>query len=127
MKFLLMIYTDDTLLDAVPPAEADAMMHDCFVHADTLRERGELLDSQQLEAPTTARSVRLRNQRFTVTDGPFAETKEYLGGFNVIEARDMDEAIRIASEFPWTRTGCIEIRPLRDLDAVRRRVGAAHE
>ena len=127
MKFLLMIYTDDTLLDAIPAAEADTMMHGCFMHADELRERGELLDSQQLESPATAKSVRLRNQRLSVIDGPFAETKEYLAGFNVIEARDMAEAIRIASEFPWTRTGCIEIRPLRDLDAVRRRVGALRE
>jgi hypothetical protein len=124
MKFLLMIYTDDTLFDAVPEAEANTMMHDCFMHADALRERGELLDSQQLEEPAAAKSVRLREQRLSVMDGPFAETKEYLAGFNVIEARDMAEAIRIASEFPWTRTGCIEIRPLRDLGAVRQRVGA---
>ncbi len=59
-----------------------------------------------------------------MVDGPFAETKEYLGGFNLIEAADMDEAVRIASEFPWTRTGSVEIRPVRDFDAVRRRVGA---
>lgn len=124
MKFLVMIYTDDTLLEAVPAAEADTMMRGCFAHADALRERGELLDSQQLEAPATAKSLRLRDQRLSVVDGPFAETKEYLAGFNVIEARDMAEAVRIASEFPWTRTGAIEIRPLRDLDAVRQRVGA---
>jgi hypothetical protein len=59
-----------------------------------------------------------------VVDGPFAETKEYLGGFNLIEAADMDEAVRIASSFPWAQTGAIEIRPVRDMDQVRRRVGA---
>jgi hypothetical protein len=58
-------------------------------------------------------------------DGPFAETKEMLGGFNLIEARDMDEAIEIASHFPWAQTGCVEVRPVRDMDAVRLRVGAA--
>jgi hypothetical protein len=124
MKFLMMIYTDDTLLDAIPPAQADSMMQGCFAHADELRGRGELLDSAQLEPPGTAKSVRLRERQLSVTDGPFAETKEYLAGFNVIEARDIDEAVRMAAEFPWTRTGCIEVRPLRDMNAVRQRVGA---
>lgn len=124
MKFLLLIYNDDTLLDALPAGEADAMMHGCFVHADELREQGCLLDSQQLEAPVSAKTVRVRGGRVSVVDGPFAETKEMLGGFNLIEAANLDEAIRIASEFPWTRTGCVEIRPVRDLATVRRRVGA---
>ena len=62
--------------------------------------------------------------RTTIVDGPFAETKEVLAGFNLIEAADMEEATRMAQEFPWTRTGCIELRPIRDMDAVRRRVGA---
>lgn len=124
MQFLLMIYNDDTLLDAVPEIEADAMMHSCFVHADELRADGHLLDSQQLEPAATAKTVRVRSGRTTIVDGPFAETKEYLGGFNLIEALDMDEAIRIAQEFPWTRTGCVEIRPVRDINAVRRKVGA---
>ena len=57
-------------------------------------------------------------------DGPFTEAKEMLGGFNLIEARDMDEAVRIAAEFPWAQTGCVEVRPVRDLASVRRRVGA---
>ena len=124
MKFLVMIYCDDALLDALPAGEFDSLMHGCFMHADELREQGHLHDSQQLEAPATARTLRVRNNRATVVDGPFAETKEYLGGFNLIEAADMDEAVRIAAEFPWARTGAIEIRPVRDMDAVRRRVGA---
>jgi len=124
MKYLLMIYNDDTLLDALPEGEFDTRMRSCIEHADELRGQGQLLDSQQLEAPSTARTVRIRNDRMTVIDGPFAETKEYLGGFNLIEAADMDEALRIAAEFPWTHTGCVEIRPVRDFDAVRRRVGA---
>ena len=124
MKFLMMIYTDDALLDALPEGEFDTLMHGCFVHADELRESGHLLESQQLEPVASARSVRVRNGRSNVVDGPFAETKEILAGFNLLEAVDMDEAVRIASEFPWTRTGSIEIRPVRDMDAVRRRVGA---
>lgn len=123
MKFLVMIYTDDALLDALPAGAFDTMMRGCLEHADELRADGHLLDSQQLEPAATARSVRIRNGRTTVVDGPFAETKEVLGGFNLIEAADMDEAVRIASEFPWASTGCIEVRPVRDLTAVRRRVG----
>lgn len=124
MKFLLIIYTDDTLTERMPAGELDTLMRGCIEHTDELRAEGRLLDSQQLEAPSTARSVRLRAGRTSITDGPFAETKEMLAGINLIEAADMDEAVRIAAEFPWTRTGCIEIRPVRDLDAVAARVGA---
>ena len=104
--------------------EFDRRMKSCFGKADALREQGHLLDSQQLEAPASARTVRVRDGRASVVDGPFAETKEYLGGFNLIEAADMDEAVRIAQSFPWSQTGAIEIRPVRDMDAVRARVGA---
>lgn len=124
MKFALMIYTDETLLEELPAGTYDSMMRGCILHADELRADGKLLDSQQLESPTTARSVRIRNGRTSVIDGPFAETKEILGGFNLIEAENMEEAIRIAQEFPWTKTGCVEIRPVRDFEEVRRKVGA---
>jgi hypothetical protein len=124
MQYLLLVYTDDTELDALPEGEYDTMMRGCFVHADELGADGCLLQSQQLEAPATARSVRIRKGRLSVLDGPFAETKEMLAGFNLIEADSMDEAVRIAAEFPWARTGCIEVRPVRDMDMVRRRVGA---
>ena len=124
MQFLLLIYNDRSLLEAMPEGEYDHTMKHCIEHADELRADGKLLGSQQLEAPATAKTVRIRNGRTTVVDGPFAETKEILGGFNLIEAADMDEAVRIAAEFPWTRTGSVEIRPVRDFEAVRRRVGA---
>ena len=124
MQFMVLIHTDDTLLDALPAGAFDTMMRGCLQHADALRADGTLLDSQQLGAPATARSVRVRNGRTTITDGPFTETKEVLAGFNLIEAADMDEAVRIASEFPWAGMGCIEVRPVRDIAAVRRRVGA---
>lgn len=124
MKFALLIYTDDTMLEELPSGAYDAMMHSCITHADELRADGKLLDSQQLEEPVTAKSVRIRNGRTSVMDGPFAETKEILGGFNLIEAESMEEAVRIAQEFPWTKTGCVEVRPVRDFEEVRRRVGA---
>ncbi|HBK45565.1 MAG TPA: hypothetical protein DDZ67_03855, partial [Xanthomonadaceae bacterium] len=72
-----------------------------------------------------ARSVRIRDGRTHVSDGPFAETKELLGGFNLIEADSLEQAVEIAATFPWAKTGCVEVRAIRDLDAVRRRVGAA--
>jgi hypothetical protein len=124
MKFMLLVYTDTALVDALPEGEMDGMLRTCFDHVDELERDGCLIESQMLEAPRAAKSVRIRNDRVTATDGPFSEAKEVLGGFNLIEARDMDEAVRIAGEFPWARTGCIEIRPVQDLPAVRRRVRA---
>ncbi len=124
MKYLLLVYTDESLLGALPAAEFDTMMHGCLVHADALRDEGRLVDSQQLQPPSTAKTVRRRDGKLSVIDGPFAETKEMLGGFNLIEAADFDEAVRIASELPWTQTGSIEVRPLLDIADVRRRVGA---
>jgi hypothetical protein len=125
MKFMLLIYNDPALLEALPDGQADVMMRDCFEHADELRQSGCLIESQQLEAPHTARSVRIRQGRVHATDGPYTEAKEMLGGFNLIEAESMEEAVRIAAEFPWARTGCVEVRPVRDIAAVRQRVGAA--
>ena len=124
MKFMLLIYNNSAVHDALPQTEADAMMRECLAHADELRREGHLIESQMLEDAVTAKSLRIRNGRSKVTDGPFSEAKEVLGGFNLIEAKDMDEAIRIAAQFPWCRTGCVEIRPVRDIGSVRRRVGA---
>ena len=124
MKFLLMVYTDPALLEALPEGEFESMMRGCLQHADDMQASGKLLDFQQLELPTTARSVRTRGGKVAITDGPFAEAKEVFAGFNLIEAEDMDEAVRIAQEFPWTQTGSIEVRPVRDIGEVRRRVGA---
>ncbi len=124
MKFVLVIYNDPSLADALPQGETDQMMRDCLAHADELRRDGRLTESQMLEEAAVAKSVRIRNGRTRVTDGPFSEAKEVLGGFNLIEAADMNEAVEIAKEFPWARTGCVEVRPLRDIETVRRRVGA---
>jgi hypothetical protein len=100
------------------------MMRECLGHADEMVGEGTLLGFQQLEEPATAKSVRIRAGRTSVVDGPFAETKEILGGFNLIEADSMEEAVRIAGEFPWAKVGCIEVRPVRNIAKVRERVGA---
>ena len=125
MKFMLLIYNENGALDALPPGEADAMMRECFAHADELQAEGHLIESQMLHDAGRAKSVRVRHGRVTSTDGPFSEAKEVLGGFNLIEAADIDEAVRIAAQFPWARTGCVEVRPVQDIGVVRRRVGAS--
>jgi hypothetical protein len=120
-----MNYNDKSVLDALPAAEFDTRMRKCHAHADDLRDEGKLLDAQILALPSAAKSVRIRNGRQLATDGPFAETKEMIAGFNVIEAESMDEAVRIAAEFPWAQTGCVEVRPIVDFDDVRAQVGAS--
>jgi hypothetical protein len=122
MKFIVLIYNDTQLLGDMPVPEFNAQMRDCLSKADRMKVNGNLLESQMLEDVSTAKSIRVRNGRTMTTDGPFAETKEVLGGFNLIEARDMDEALEIAKQFPWSSSGCIEVRPVRDIEGVRQRV-----
>lgn len=124
MKYLLLVYTDAELLEALPDGEYDGMMKHCLEHADELQAEGTLLGFQQLQPAATAKAVRIRNGKATVSDGPFAETKELLAGFNLVEADSLEHAIELARQLPWARTGCIEVRALRDVDAERRRVGA---
>ena len=124
MKFMLLIYNDQSLLEALQKEEFDSRMRHCLAHADDLKDEGKLLDSQILAAPSAAKSVRIRGGRQTTLDGPFAETKEMIAGFNVVEADSIDEAVRMAAEFPWARTGCVEVRPIIDFDDVRNQVGA---
>jgi hypothetical protein len=124
MKFLLLVYIDPAAIDALPAADFDSKMRNCLAHADELKHNGRLLESQMLEDASTAKSVRIRQGRQTTLDGPFAETKEVLGGFNLIEAENIDEAVRMAAEFPWAQTGCIEVRPVRDIETVRQRVNS---
>jgi hypothetical protein len=123
MKFMLLIYNDPAELAALTTDGFDSAMRTCLTHADELKREGRLLESQMLDEATNAKSVRIRSGRRTTVDGPFAETKEVLGGFNLIEAENMDEAVRMAAEFPWAQTGCVEVRAVRDFEAVRKRVG----
>ena len=124
VKFVALIYNDSALLEALPTDEFASQMRYCLGHADDLRKEGRLLDSQMLEGVKTAKSIRVRNGRQTITDGPFTETKELLAGFNLLEADSIEEAVRIAAEFPWAATGCIEVRPVMDIALVRKQVSA---
>src|SRR4051812_44219119 len=108
MKFALLIYNEETVVESLQSdGTFDGMMRECFDHVDTLAEQGKWLGAQQLESVSTAKSVRIREGRRAVRDGPFAETKEMLSGFNIIEADSMEEAIEIASHFPWAKVGTV--------------------
>jgi hypothetical protein len=124
MKFLVLIYPDPEKLDAMPDTEFASTMRECLAHADQLRARGKLLDTRMLQPAATARTLRKKAGKLTITDGPFAETKEVLGGFNVVEAGTLDEAVQIAAEFPWTEVGSVEVRPILAVEEMRARVGA---
>lgn len=124
MKFLLLIYIDPQLRQALPADEYDALMRGCIQHADALQAKGTLLMSQRLQPADSAQTLRSRQGQSKVTDGPFAETREILAGFNLIEAADADEAMRIARQFPWAAYGSIEVRAVADMAVERARVGA---
>ena len=99
MKFMVLIYNDSTMLDALHPAQFDATMRSCIAHADELRNEGHLLDSQMLESPSTAKSLRNRKNRMTITDGPFTEAKEVIGGYAQFELKSRQEAVESAVRF----------------------------
>ena len=109
MKYLCLVYLEKDKWSAVPDRE-------CANCGNDLRKSGVLLAAEPLHPVETATTVRVRNGRMTVTDGPFAETKEALAGFYLIEARDLNEAIQLASQIPPAREGSIEVRPVRELN-----------
>jgi hypothetical protein len=109
MKYLCLVYLEDQKLHAVPDTE-------CLACGEGLRKNGTLIAAEPLQPVETATTVRVRNGRVSVTDGPFAETKEQLAGFYLIEARDLNDAIQVASKIPPAREGSIEVRPVRELN-----------
>ncbi|PZM17044.1 YciI family protein [Rhizobium tubonense] len=111
MKFLCQVWFDTAEISAISEKEGELLTRESIVNDDRLRDSGHLLVAQALRAPSTAVTVRVRSGGVSVTDGPFAELKEHLGGFVLIEAGDIDEASRIAASFPVARYGAIEVRP----------------
>jgi hypothetical protein len=124
MQYLLLVYIDPSLMEKVPPEKFNTEMRQCLQHADAMTQQGTLQAFQQLEPPASAKAVRVRGGKTSILDGPFAETKEVLAGFNLVEANSMEEALRMAQEFPWSQYGCIEVRPVASIAAMRQRVGA---
>lgn len=120
MKYLCLVYLDEHRLDEVADEE-------CVQYDAAIRKNGYCLASEALQSVQTATSVRVRSGKLSVTDGPFAETKEQLAGFYMIEARDLNEAIQIAAKIPPARIGCVEVRPVRPIrEAVAARAQGAH-
>ncbi|MES2562170.1 MAG: YciI family protein [Pseudomonadota bacterium] len=108
MKYLCLVYLDESRLRELPDEE-------CVAYDTAIRKSRHCIASEALESVDTATTVRVRNGSVTVTDGPFAETKEQLAGFYMIEARDLNEAIQLASKIPPARVGCVEVRPIRPI------------
>ena len=114
MKYLCLIYDEEAKLAAMPKAESDAFMGEYFAFSEQVRADGHYVAGEALMPVHTATTVRIRNGKLSTTDGPFAETKEQLGGFYLIEAADLNEAIQVAARIPSARFGAIEVRPVVD-------------
>lgn len=115
MKFLLMICHDERVLDALPEGEMQTLVDAALEYIEEIRRSGHFIVSNALQRSRTARTIRVRGGKATTIDGPFAETKEQIGGFFLIEAKDMDEACAVAARFPPARLGTIEVRPVQEL------------
>lgn len=112
MKYLCLVYSDEQDLHGLPESPKDS---ECAAYAESLVRSGHMVTGEALQSVHTATTVRVRSGEVQITDGPFAETKEQLAGFYMIEARDLNEALRIAQGIPPARVGSIEVRPVRQL------------
>jgi hypothetical protein len=112
MRFLCLVYQDEEKLAALSQDEMDSLVGACMRWTEELEKAGHHLLSAGLQSVRSANTVRIRNGALSITDGPFAETKEFLGGFTLIDARDLDEALEIAAKFPSATIGSMEVRPL---------------
>jgi len=115
MKFLFTIYHDEKTLDDMAADEMQALVDSALDYDEEIRRSGHYIASNALQRARTARTLRVRGGKVSITDGPFAETKEQLGGFFLIQARDMDEACAVAARFPPARIGIVEVRPVNEL------------
>jgi hypothetical protein len=115
MKYLCLIYEDETLWQRMPKPEAEKMFAEYFAFTDGITKSGQYLGGNPLQPTSTATTVRVRNGKLSTTDGPFAETKEQLGGYYLVEAKDLNEAIQVASRIPGARLGSIEVRPVMEV------------
>jgi hypothetical protein len=115
MKYVCLVYLVEREMIAMSKGEADACTEESLAYDDALRKAGHLVVAHALQPVEAATTVRVRNGKLSTTDGPFAETKEQLGGFFLIEAKDIDEACEVASRFPPARVGIIEVRPVKEL------------
>ena len=123
MKYLCLIYSDESQFPKLPKSEMEQMMGEYFAFTEGIKKSGHYVTGNPLEPTHAATTVRVRNGKVSTTDGPFAETKEQLGGYYVIEAKDLNEAIQVASRIPGAKIGCVEVRPIAEDSRTLRALG----
>jgi len=114
MKYLCLIYDEEKNYLTMSRAQGEALMGEYFAFTKDIRQSGHFLEGNDLQPVKSATTVRVRNGRMSTTDGPFAETKEQLGGYYLIEAKDLNEAIQVAARIPSAKLGSIEVRPIQE-------------
>ena len=115
MRYLCLIYDDEAKLGTMPQSDQEAIFGEYFAFTEGIKKSGHHLGGEALQPVATATTVRVRNGKVSTTDGPFAETKEQLGGYYLIEAKDLNDAIQVAAKIPPARYGSIEVRPIMEL------------
>jgi hypothetical protein len=125
MKFLCLICAQ-TLMEGMSEADAARHYEEYGEFTESIRHSGRLIGCNRLLPPDAAVTLRVRNGKIVTTDGPFAETKEHVGGYYVIEARDLAEAIHVASQIPGAKIGCVEVRPIAEDEQTLRALGVGH-
>ncbi len=123
MKYLCLICAEK-MMEQMPEADAEQHYQDYAEFTKTIRSSGHLVGCNRLLPPAAATTIRVRNGKVSATDGPYVETKEQLGGYYVIEARDLNEAIQVAARIPGARIGCVEVRPIAEDERTLRAIGA---
>lgn len=129
MKYICLGYIEPNKFETMSENERNAMVDECFTYDDELRKNGHFAGGEALQGPQTATTLRWKNGKVSITDGPYAETKEQLGGILILEARDLNHAIQLMSKHPGVKAGPFEIRPAADLtemirESEQRRAGA---
>lgn len=114
MKYLCLAYEEEAKLNALSKSEWEALRNETLTYLEELRERGYIVAVEALQSARTATTVRVRQDKLSLSDGPFAETREQLGGFFLIQAQDLNDAIQVASRWPSARLGSIEVRPVEE-------------
>jgi hypothetical protein len=116
MKYLCLIYDDEKKMATMTKDEGEAFMGEYFAFTEGIKKTGHYLGGNALQPVNTATTVRNRSGKLSTTDGPFAETKEQLGGYYLIEARDLNDALQVAAKIPSARTGSVEVRPIQEFN-----------
>ena len=115
MKYLCLIYGDESAWAKRTPEEAATMFAEYMAFSDDIGKSGHMIASEALQPTSSATTIRVRNGKVSTTDGPYAETKEQLGGFYLVEAKDLNDAIQVASRIPGAKHGAVEVRPVRSV------------